>query len=116
MLLGLFICTLVSGPWAAYALMLLLGASIGSGSPIINGLWAEVYGTKHLGAIRALISSFAILSSAASPILFGVLIDRGISGHDLFICLSLYLLVAILLSFSSFSARRILTNNSDNNR
>jgi MFS family permease len=116
MFLGLFICTLVSGPWAAYALMLLLGASIGSGSPIINGLWAEVYGTKHLGAIRALISSFAILSSAASPILFGVLIDRGISGHDLFICLSLYLLVAILLSFSSFSARRILANNSDKNR
>lgn len=111
MLLGLCICAVASGPWAAYVLMSLIGLSIGSASPAVNGLWAEVYGTRHLGAIRALISSLAVISTAASPILFGVLIDRGISGQGLFGLLALYLVGAILLSLFSYSARKILSVN-----
>lgn len=104
MLLGLGIPAVTSGTWVAYTLMILLGTSIGSSSPIISALWAEVYGTKHLGAIRALISSLAVISTSASPILFGILIDRGISGQTLFLWLTLYVLVAMLLSLFSFSA------------
>jgi MFS family permease len=107
MLLGLLVPALTSGHWVAYTLMILLGTSMGSGSPIIGGLWAEVYGTKHLGAIRALVSSLAVISSSASPILFGFLIDRGISGQALFRWLALYVLVAILFSLFSFSARLV---------
>jgi len=106
MLLGLFIPAVTSGNWVAYALMILLGTSIGSGSPIISALWAEVYGTKHLGAIRALISSLAVISTSASPILFGFLIDGGISGRQLFMWLDFYVLIAILLSLFSFSAKQ----------
>jgi MFS family permease len=113
MLLGLFICAVAPGPLVAYALMLSLGASIGSISPIINSLWAEVYGTRHLGAIRALVSSLAVISTAASPVIFGILIDRGISGQGLFLLLSCGLLGAILLSLFSFSAKQILTENSE---
>jgi len=108
MLLGLLIPAITSGNWVAYMLMISLGTSIGSSSPILGALWAEVYGTKHLGAIRALITSLAIISSSASPILFGFLIDRGISGQGLFIWLTLYVLVAILLSLFSFSAKQVL--------
>ncbi|MFT5730711.1 MAG: MFS family permease [Desulforhopalus sp.] len=111
MLLGLFVCSIASGHWVAYTLMLLLGLSIGSANPIINGLWAEVYGTKHLGAIRALISSLAVISTAASPILFGILIDRGISAQGLFGLLTLCVVGAVLLSLLSFSARRVLGEN-----
>ncbi|MFT5697343.1 MAG: MFS family permease [Desulforhopalus sp.] len=108
MLLGLSICSFASGAWTAYMLMLLLGLSIGSANPIINGLWAEVYGTRHLGAIRAFITSLAVISTAASPILFGLLIDGGISARRLFSYLSLCLIGAIFLSLFSFSARQIL--------
>jgi MFS family permease len=106
MLLGLLVPTVFSGNWTAYIFMILLGTSIGSGSPIISALWAEIYGTQHLGAIRALVSSLAIISTSASPILFGVLIDGGISGQTLFLWLVLYVLVAIVLSFFSFSAKQ----------
>jgi MFS family permease len=111
MLLGLLVCSIASGHWVAYTLMLLLGLSIGSANPIINGLWAEVYGTKHLGAIRALISSLAVISTAASPILFGILIDKGVSAQGLFGLLTLCVAGAILLSLLSFSARQVLTDN-----
>ena len=107
MFLGLLIPAITSGNWAAYALMILLGTSIGSGSPIINALWAEVYGIKHLGTIRALVSSLAVISTSVSPILFGFLIDAGISGQALFIWLALYVLIAVLLSLFSFSAKHV---------
>ena len=107
MLLGLLIPTIFSGNWTAYIFMILLGSSIGSGSPIISALWAEIYGTQHLGAIRALVSSLAIISTSASPILFGVLIDGGISGQTLFLWLVLYVFIAILLSLFSYSAKHL---------
>jgi MFS family permease len=108
MLLGLIIPAITAGNWVAYTLMILLGSSIGSGTPIISALWAEVYGTKHLGAIRALISSLAVISTSASPILFGFLIDGGISGQSLFRWLVLYVMFAILLSLFSFSKKHVL--------
>ncbi len=108
MLLGLLISAASSGNWVAYALMILLGFSIGSESPIISALWAEVYGTKHLGAIRALVSSLAVISTSASPILFGFLIDGGTTGQELFMWLAFYVLFAIFVSLFSFTAKQVL--------
>ena len=105
MFVALLVTSVCSGNWVAYFLMALLGSSIGSSSPIISALWAEVYGTKHLGAIRALVASMAVISTAASPILFGFLIDRGLSAQLLFMGLACYVLTAIILSLFSFSAR-----------
>jgi len=108
MLLGLAIAALISGNWVAYALMILVGASIGAGNPIISALWAEAYGTRHLGAIRALVSALAVLSTSISPLLFGLLIDGGISGQTLFLWLTVYVLLAIGCSLFSFSAKQVL--------
>ena len=41
--------------------------------------WAEVYGLGHLGAIRALAASLAVVSSALGPAAMGWLIDGGVS-------------------------------------
>lgn len=103
MFLALALCSFAFGEWVAYGLMILLGLSLGASSPIINGLWVEVYGTQNLGAIRAMVSSLAVLSTSVSPILFGFLIDGGISGQGLFVSLSIYVLVAMVLAVASFS-------------
>lgn len=108
MLAGLLIPAVTTGDWVAYALMVLLGTSIGASNPIISALWVEVYGTKYLGAIRALISSLAVLSTSISPILFGYLIDGGILAQVFFLWLGGYVLVAALLVLFSFSARQVL--------
>ncbi len=108
MCVGLLVPVLVRGDWVAYALMISVGLSIGAGSPIIGSLWVEVYGTQHIGAIRALISSLSVISTSVSPILFGYLIDSGISGHMLFMWLGLYVVMAITLSLFSYSARQVL--------
>lgn len=110
MLMALLLASLLKGNWVAYALLISLGITIGSGSPIINALWAEVYGTKHLGRIRALMASIAVISTSISPILFGYLIDHGITGSQLFFWLAMYVSLAVLLALFSYSnKKRIIT-------
>ncbi|MEX1146798.1 MAG: MFS transporter [Sphingomonadales bacterium] len=65
-------------PWLAAVLMAGAGLTAGSMSPITNAMWVETYGTRHLGAIRALAVSILVVSSALSPALFGILIEGGV--------------------------------------
>ena len=37
--------------------------------PVSGGLWPELFGTGHLGAIRSLTSPIAIFATAAAPVL-----------------------------------------------
>ena len=103
MFMALLLASLLTGNWVAYALLILLGTAIGSGSPIINALWAEVYGTKHIGRIRALMASLTVISTSISPILFGYLIDNGITGSELFFWLAMYVLLAMFVAFFSYA-------------
>jgi len=103
MFIALLLASQVTGNWVAYVLLILLGIAIGSGSTIINALWAEVYGTKHIGRIRALMASLTVISTAISPILFGYLIDSGITGAQLFFWLAMYVLLAMTFALFSYT-------------
>ena len=58
--------------------MALGGLTTGASGVLITASWADTYGTHRLGTVRALSSSFTVLSTAASPLLVGVLLDRGV--------------------------------------
>lgn len=75
---------LLDGAWVALLFMTLLGINIGISGPVTGALWAEVYGTGKLGSIRSLMTSLSMIATSASPILFGLLIDDGISASLLF--------------------------------
>jgi sugar phosphate permease len=64
--------------WSAFAFMALLGVSGGLSTTLFGAVWPEVYGLKHLGAIRALIVSASVFASAIGPGLTGYLIDAGV--------------------------------------
>lgn len=84
--------------WLAFVYMGLLGTSAGANSTLSGALWAELYGTRHIGAIRAMQHALMVLSTAASPLLLGVLMDVGISMRALAAVMGCYaLLVAPLL-------------------
>ncbi|MBE8190936.1 MAG: MFS transporter [Alphaproteobacteria bacterium] len=71
----------------AFGVLLLPQDMFGTATPIIylglcgvhvelmtiaaGGLWVELFGTKHLGSIRSMISMVGIFSTAAAPIVFG---------------------------------------------
>jgi MFS family permease len=57
--------------------MALAGITAGMSAVMVATVWAELYGTRHLGAIRSMSVSIVVLATALSPGLFGWLLDRG---------------------------------------
>ena len=65
--------------WGSLLFMGLLGISYGFQNTLFGALFPEIYGVKHLGAIRAFIVAILVFGTAAGPGLTGYLIDLGIS-------------------------------------
>ncbi len=59
--------------------LFLLGLTSGIAFTAVTALWAEIYGVRHLGAIRSLVVSLSVLSSALGPLAMGALMDAGFS-------------------------------------
>jgi MFS family permease len=96
------------GNWLALLFMTLLGITIGTSSPVTGSLWAEVYGTQKLGSIRSLMTSLVMISTAISPILFGVLIDQGISVGTLYGGAGVGVILAGSLVLFSYGRERVI--------
>lgn len=79
LIVGVALLAVGSHPWIAPAYLLLAGLSVGATGPVTGALWAELYGTRHLGAIRSLAHAAAILMTALAPVSAGLLLDTGIS-------------------------------------
>ena len=54
-----------------------MGISNGFGNILGSSTWAEIYGVKYIGSIKALTTAFMVFATAFGTAVFGVLIDRG---------------------------------------
>lgn len=79
LLLAMLLLALFGDPAVAFVYMVTAGTCVGLLFTTIAALWAELYGTRYLGAIRALVLALMVVASALSPGIFGWLIDRGVS-------------------------------------
>ncbi|MEM6462083.1 MAG: MFS transporter [Pseudomonadota bacterium] len=77
--LSCFVLAMVGAQWSIFAFMALLGVSYGISSTLFGALWPEVYGTRHLGSIRAVIIALLVFSTAMGPGVTGFLIDYGVA-------------------------------------
>lgn len=98
----------VAGPaWSLFVVIVLVGVSYGISSTLFGALWPEVYGTKHLGAVRSVIVSAMVFSTAAGPGLTGTLIDTGMLLTEQMRWLGGYCLIATLaMGWASRALRR----------
>ncbi|NQU58198.1 MAG: MFS transporter [Rhodospirillales bacterium] len=105
--LGCLILSMSDGVWVAWTYMLLAGLTAGIISTFTGAFWAEAYGTRHLGAIRALATALMVFSSALSPVIMGLLIDIDVSMNTIAIACAGYCLVGTGVAvFSSRLYRR----------
>lgn len=81
--------------WAAF--MFLSGLSVGASGPTVGSLWPEVYGTRHLGSIRSLVSALMVISTAIAPIVLGGLIDWQLSVFSIMAGMLSYSMLAMLI-------------------
>jgi len=82
---------------SAYFFLGLIGMSNGFGNILGSSTWAEIYGVKYIGSIKALTTAFMVFSTALGTAVFGILIDNGFTIENIaFICGS-YIILSISL-------------------
>lgn len=64
--------------------LLFMALTTGANSVITNAFWAEIYGTRHLGSIKAMATATIVFGSAVGPGISGFLIDRGLGLEEQF--------------------------------
>ncbi|WP_189368302.1 MFS transporter [Tateyamaria omphalii] len=71
-----------------------LALTTGANSTLPNAFWAEFYGTRHIGAIKAMAAAVMVLGSAIGPGLTGGLIDFGVDLNVQYMGVAAYFLLA----------------------
>jgi MFS family permease len=77
----------------------LLGLTAGCTNVVIAAVLAELFGTTHLGKIRALAGAIMVVASAATPGAIGLLFDAGISLEAICLGFVAYMLAAAAITF-----------------
>lgn len=95
---------------SALVFMLLLGVSYGFSSTLMGAVWPEMYGIRHLGAVRSVVIAILVFATSAGPGLTGYLIDVGVSYPAQIAVMGLYCFAASALLL--VVSRRIETRNS----
>lgn len=101
-MLGLIILSTFTHYLTVFVYMFMAGVSEGFGFNVKTAIYAELYGTANLGAIRSMMSMFMVLSTAVSPILFGYLLDIGISFGTIIHGAVVLIVAAIILAIFIF--------------
>jgi len=96
----------IEAEYGIFVFMGTLGVSYGVSSTLFGALWPEMYGVKHLGAIRSIIISMMVLSTALGPGVTGFLIDLGVSYPTQIFVMGIYCVAASLVMM--FVSRRAL--------
>ena len=96
---GLLILSLSSSLVWGGVFLALTGITVGFQSTMTAPFWSEMYGNRHLGAIKSLGTSVMVFCTALSPVIFGWSIDKGISMDTLAIAGAIYIFLTSTLAW-----------------
>ena len=97
--LSTFVIIYFDAQFTAFIFLGLIGISNGLANVLGSSTWAEVYGVKHIGSIKALTTALMVFSTAFGTALFGILIDIGYSIEKIALISALYILISFVLLF-----------------
>ena len=81
----------------AYVFLGFIGVSNGLANILGSSTWAEIYGVKYIGSIKALTTAFMVFSTAFGTAVFGLFIDKGYSIEDIAFVGATYIVVSLIL-------------------
>ncbi len=73
---GVLVLSLFTHPGIAPLYWFLVGITGGVNGPITSALYAEVYGTRSLGAIRSIFTFVMVVSTAMGPVVYSFFLER----------------------------------------
>ncbi|MDB4217106.1 MFS transporter [Candidatus Pelagibacter sp.] len=99
LLLSVIVLFLFDTPITAFLFLGLVGISNGFANILGSSTWAELYGVKYLGSIKALTTALMVFATAFGTALFGYLIDIGFTVGDIAIVSGTYIFISLILLF-----------------
>ena len=82
---------------SAFIFLGLIGVSNGLANVLGSSTWAEIYGVKYIGSIKALTTALMVFSTAFGTAVFGVLIDSGYDIENIALIAGIYIIVSLAL-------------------
>ena len=97
LLLSMITLYSVQNELSAYIFLGLIGISNGLANVLGSSTWAEIYGVKYIGSIKALTTALMVFSTAFGTALFGILIDQGFSVENIALISGIYIVASLAL-------------------
>ena len=97
LLLAMFVLFYYQSEISAFIFLGLVGISNGLANVLGSSTWAEIYGVKFIGSIKALTTAFMVFSTAFGTAVFGLLIDIGFSIENIALIAGVYILISLVL-------------------
>jgi len=95
LLLAMFVLIYYQQEFSAYIFLGLVGVSNGLANVLGSSTWAEIYGVKFIGSIKALTTAFMVFSTAFGTAVFGLLIDNGFSIENIAFIAAIYIVFSL---------------------
>ena len=99
LLLATLVIIYYDDPFTAFIFLGLIGISNGFANVLGSSTWAEIYGVKHIGSIKALTTALMVFSTAFGTALFGILIDNGFSIEEIAVISGVYISLSLIMLF-----------------
>jgi predicted MFS family arabinose efflux permease len=99
LLVSTFVLYYFNSPFSSFVFLGLIGITNGLANVLGSATWAEIYGVKYIGSIKALTTALMVFSTAFGTAFFGILIDNSYSIELIALVSGSYILIAIFLLF-----------------
>ena len=97
LLLATFVLFYYQHEISAFIFLGLIGISNGLANVLGSSTWAEIYGVKFIGSIKALTTAFMVFSTAFGTAVFGLLIDSGFTIENIAFISGVYIVISLIL-------------------
>ena len=98
--LGTLVIIYFDAPQTAFLFLGLVGISNGLANLLGSSTWAEIYGVKYIGSIKALTTALMVFATAFGTALFGFFIDAGFSIEKIAFIAAIAIAFSIALLFT----------------
>ena len=95
LLFAMFVLFYYQNEISAFVFLGLVGVSNGLANVLGSSTWAEIYGVKFIGSIKALTTALMVFSTAFGTAVFGVLIDNGFSIKNIALIAGIYIVLSL---------------------
>ncbi len=99
LLLSVIVIIYFNHPMTSFIFLGLIGISNGFANVLGSSTWAEIYGVKYIGSIKALTTALMVFATAFGTALFGILIDNGFSIEQIALISAIYISISLISLF-----------------